>query len=160
MVRVLFPGSFDPITLGHLDLIQRSLDLFESVTVGVGANVSKNSVFTPEERVALIREVLPDSSRVDVRLIAGLVVDAAREWGMGAIVRGLRSPQDFAAENQLAQMNRQLAPTLDTVFLVTAPEFAFVSSSLIKDIARHRGDVAKFVSPSIALALAQRIAST
>ena len=159
MVRALFPGSFDPVTLGHLDLVERGLAMFESLTIGVAENISKNAVFTLEERVEMLRASLPDSPKLTVCTFAGLVVDFCRDQGYGVIVRGLRSSSDFEYEFQMAQTNRQLDATVETMLLMTAPSCSFISSSLIKDIARNDGDVSAFVPAVVVSRLQERLGS-
>ncbi len=157
MVRALFPGSFDPVTLGHLDLVRRGLDMFESLTLGVARNISKQAVFSFEERVEMLEECLPDSPTLSVVSFSGLMVDFCREQGYGVIVRGLRSSSDFEYEFQMAQTNRQLDESVETVLMMTSPNCSFISSSLIKDIARNNGDVSSFVPESVARRLKQRL---
>ena len=157
MVQVLFPGSFDPVTLGHVDLIERGLARFDSLTVAVAENISKQAVFSLEERVALLKQSLPASPKLHICTFDGLVVDFCRREGHGLILRGLRSGLDFEYENQMAQTNRRLAPDVDTICLMTSPEFACVSSSLIKDIARNGGDVTAFVPEPVARVLNERL---
>ena len=157
MVRALFPGSFDPVTLGHLDLVRRGLDMFESLTLGVARNISKQAVFSLEERVEMLEECLPDSPTLSVVSFSGLMVDFCREQGYGVIVRGLRSSSDFEYEFQMAQTNRQLDESVETVLMMTSPNCSFISSSLIKDIARNNGDVSSFVPESVARRLKQRL---
>lgn len=154
--HALFPGSFDPFTLGHLDLVRRARALFGRVTVGVAHNSEKRGLFTAEERVALAREALQDLDHVDVTLIEGLSVHAAERLGAGVIVRGVRSGTDFDFEVQMALTNRAMLPRVDTVFFVPAPEFAHVSSTLVRDIARLGGDPAPFVPVNVARALAAK----
>jgi pantetheine-phosphate adenylyltransferase len=157
MVRALFPGSFDPVTLGHLDLVHRGLDMFESLTLGVARNISKQAIFSLEERVEMLEECLPDSPTLSVITFSGLMVDFCREQGYGVIVRGLRSSSDFEYEFQMAQTNRQLDKSVETVLMMTSPNCSFISSSLIKDIARNNGDVSSFVPESVARRLKQRL---
>jgi len=157
MVRAPFPGSFDPVTLGHLDLVHRGLDMFESLTLGVARNISKQAVFSLEERVEMLEECLPDSPTLSVITVSGLMVDFCREQGYGVIVRGLRSSSDFEYEFQMAQTNRQLDSSVETVLMMTSPNCSFISSSLIKDIARNNGDVSSFVPESVARRLKQSL---
>ena len=130
MVRALFPGSFDPVTLGHLDLVERGLAMFESFTVGVAANISKQAVFTLEERVEMLHDCLPTAPNLSVCTFSGLVVEFCRDQGYGVIVRGLRSSSDFEYEFQMAQTNRQLDAAVETMLLMTAPGRSFISLSL------------------------------
>jgi pantetheine-phosphate adenylyltransferase len=155
MARVLYPGSFDPVTRGHIDLIERALALFESVTVAVAENTQKQPVFSVEERRAQLRQVLP--ARVAVTSFRGLVVDHCRREGFGVILRGLRNVADFEYEYQMALTNRHLQPDVETVFVMPSLQFSYVSSSLIKDIVRNGGDVSEFLPPAVEKALRDRL---
>jgi len=157
MVTAIYPGTFDPITNGHGDLIQRAARLFERVIVAVAASAGKTPAFPLEQRVALAREVLKDVPGVEVRGFDRLLVDFVRECGGQVILRGLRAVSDFEYEFQLASMNRQLAPEVETLFLTPAEQYAFVSSSLVREIARLGGDVTPFAHPKVVAALTQRI---
>ena len=151
----VYPGSFDPVTRGHEDLIRRSLAFVDQVIVAVAVNVAKQPLFTLEERVSLLRETirLPE---VDIRSFDGLLVDFARSVGAAVIVRGLRAVSDFEYEFQMALMNRTLAPTLETVFLVPAFDLTYLSSSLVREVARFGGDVSQLVQPSVQQALRKK----
>lgn len=149
----LYAGSFDPITNGHTDLIRRSLQFVDRLIVGVAVNVSKQPLFSDEERVRLIRAALDDDTRVEVRAFRGLVVDFAREVGVKVILRGLRAVADFEYEYQMALMNRHLDPTLETMFMVPSLEVSYVSSSLVREVARFGGDIEKLVHPAVGAAL-------
>ncbi|MEZ5965679.1 MAG: pantetheine-phosphate adenylyltransferase [Planctomycetota bacterium] len=155
MVRALYPGSFDPVTHGHLDLVDRALRLFESVTVAAAENISKQPVFTVDERLALLREVLP--ARAQVVTFRGLVVDYCREHGFDVIIRGLRTMSDFEYEYQMALTNRHLNPKVETVFVMPSLQFSYVSSSLIKDVVRNGGDVAAYLPPAVEKALRAKL---
>ncbi len=155
MVRAIYPGSFDPVTLGHLDLVERALGMFDSVTVAVGSNIGKLALFTPEERMDLLRAVLPE--RVEVVSFGGLVVEFCAESDFQVILRGLRTVSDFEYEYQMALTNRHLRHDVETVFVMPSVEHSFVSSSLIKDIVRNGGDVSSFVPPLVVAALRDRI---
>ncbi|MFZ1109495.1 MAG: pantetheine-phosphate adenylyltransferase [Rhodomicrobium sp.] len=147
-----YPGSFDPPTLGHRDIMSRGLGLFDRLVVGVGVHPSKAPMFSPAERVAMLKdelERLGAGTRGDVVLFQGLTIDAAREHGVQAILRGLRDGADFGYEVQLFGMNRAMAPELDTVFLAASPGTAHITSTLVRQIASLGGDVSPFVSPSI-----------
>lgn len=157
MARALYPGSFDPVTRGHLDLVARALDLFESVTVAVAANISKAPLFSLEERLEMLREVLPASPNLQVVSFQGLVVDFCKEHRHDVILRGLRTVSDFEYEYQMALTNRHLNDAVETVFVMPSIEFSFVSSSLIKDIVRNGGDISAFVPPSVALRLRTKL---
>lgn len=152
----LYPGSFDPLTRGHEDLIRRALVLAERVVVAVAININKTPLFTTEERVAFIREALSDEPRVQVQTFSGLLVDFARDIGATINVRGVRGVNDFESETQMAHMNRKLYPTLETVFMTPSVETAYISSSLVREVARFGGDVAALVHPAVARALVQR----
>jgi pantetheine-phosphate adenylyltransferase len=137
----VFPGSFDPITNGHVDIIERGTRLFDRIVVAVLVNETKTPLFTPAERVAMIRAVFADHPAVEVETFDGLLVDYARGRGANAIVKGLRAVADFEYESQMALMNRRLAGDVDTVFLMPAERFAYTSSRLIKEVVRLGGDV-------------------
>jgi len=154
--HVLFPGSFDPPTLGHLDLVQRAARLFPRVTVAVATHSSKQPLFSVAERVALLGELCRPLANVSVAEVRGLTVAAARELGCDALLRGLRGPGDFEYEGQMARTNRALAPALDTVFLASAAELTHVSSTFARQIAQLGGDVTPFVPREVVAALARR----
>ena len=137
----VYPGSFDPVTYGHLDILDRATLIFDRVVVGVLANSSKEPLFTVDERIALIREAVGEKACVDVARFEGLTVDFARTVGATAIVRGLRVLSDFESEFQMALMNRRLYPEVNTVFLMTSSTNVFVSSSIIKEVCRLGGNV-------------------
>ena len=146
----IYPGTFDPITFGHIDLAQRALRLFDRLIVAVGTDSAKQPTFTVEERVRMAQLSFTDSNdKIEVTPFDGLLVDFARTMGAQAIIRGLRAVSDFEYEFQLATMNRQLAPDLESIFLTPAKEYAFVSSSLVKEVAMLGGDVAHFVPKEI-----------
>ena len=157
MTIAVYPGSFDPITNGHLDVIGRAAGVFERVIVGVLANPRKQPLLATDERVAVIRTALAatgmDAERVTVDTFDGLTVDFCRRVGAGFIVRGLRAVSDFETEMQLAHNNRRLAPGVDTVFFMTAVEHGYVSSSLVKEIAAFGGDVSEMIPPGAVDAL-------
>ncbi len=155
MARALYPGSFDPVTHGHLDLVERALRLFESVTIAAAENITKQPVFNLEERLGLLRKVLP--ARVEVVAFRGLVVDYCRTHGYDVILRGLRTMSDFEYEYQMAMTNRHLAPQVETVFVMPSLQYSFVSSSLIKEVVRNGGDVSTFLPPAIEAALRARL---
>lgn len=151
----LYAGSFDPITNGHTDLIRRSLQFVDKLVVGVAVNVSKQPLFSETERVELIRLAL-DDTRVEVHAFRGLVVDFAKKTGAKVILRGLRAVADFEYEYQMALMNRHLAPDLETMFMVPSLEVSYLSSSLVREVARFGGDIDKLVHPKVAEALRQK----
>lgn len=154
--RAIYPGSFDPVTRGHEDVIRRSLHLVDEVVVAVASNPAKAPLFTADERVALLREVMTDESRVRVVTFDGLLAQFARDNEAPLIIRGLRAVSDFDYESQMALMNRQLFPELETVFLVPALHLTYLSSSLVREIARLGGDVSSFVHPAVERALKDR----
>jgi len=154
----LYPGSFDPITRGHEDLILRSLAFVDRVVVAVAVNSSKQPLFTLAERVGLIRGAIQHPA-VEVQSFDGLLVEFARRLGASVLVRGLRAVSDFEYEFQMALMNRQLAPTIETVFLVPAFDLTYLSSSLVREVARFGGDVSQLVHPTVAEALRHKFAT-
>jgi pantetheine-phosphate adenylyltransferase len=153
----VYPGSFDPITRGHEDLIRRALTFADRVIVAVAVNVAKQPLFTVEQRVALIQKAATDP-RVEVRSFDGLLADFVRGAGATLIVRGLRAVSDFEYEFQMALMNRNLAPGVETVFLVPAFDLTYLSSSLVREVARFGGDVSPLVHPAVGQALKQKFA--
>ena len=152
MTRAVVPGSFDPPTLGHLDVIARAADVFQEVLIGVVQNPSKTPLFSAETRVAMLRDVAAEWSNVEVEAFEGLLVDFARERSAAVIVKGLRAMSDFEYELQMAQMNHHLSG-VHTLFLPTSPEHAYLSSSLVKDVARLGGSLDGLVSPPVAAQL-------
>jgi pantetheine-phosphate adenylyltransferase len=149
MASVVCPGSFDPVTRGHLDILGRAARMFDEVVVAVGHNMSKNALFTPAERVVMLEEACADIPAVRVTLFDGLLVDFCRAEGIDVIVKGLRFASDFDYELQMAQMNNRLSG-VETFFLPTASAWSYVSSSLIREVARLGGDVSDFLPPAIA----------
>ena len=156
-ITAIYPGTFDPITNGHVDLVQRACRLFDHVIVAIAAGSAKAPVFTLDERVALAQEVLTDCDNIEVCGFDTLLVDFMQEKGARVIIRGLRAVSDFEYEFQLASMNRKLAPEVETVFLTPAEQFSFISSSLVREIANLGGDVSSFVHASVVAALNNRI---
>ncbi|MFP2769126.1 pantetheine-phosphate adenylyltransferase [Oceanisphaera sp. KMM 10153] len=157
-IRVIYPGTFDPITNGHLDLIERASQLFNEVIVGVAFSPSKRPMFELEERVTLVQEVTRSLGNVKVVGFSGLLVDFARTHQATVLIRGLRAVSDFEYEFQLANMNRRLMPELESVFLTPAEENSFISSTLVKEVAIHGGDISQFVPAAVAEAIAQKLA--
>lgn len=157
MQRAIYPGSFDPITKGHLDVLQRSVGIFDKVIVGIARDNAKQSLFSVEERVALAEEATREIKNIVVKPFEGLLVDFARREQAVALVRGLRAVSDFEFEFQLALMNRKLAPALETVFLMPREEFTYISSRLVKEIARLGGEIDAFVPPNVADALRRKV---
>ena len=157
MRTAVYAGSFDPITRGHEDLIKRSFAFVDRIVVAVATNVSKQPLFTTDERVTFIRAAVGDDPRIDVRQFHGLLVDFARSVGANLIIRGLRAVADFEYEYQMALMNRHLAPGLETVFMVPSLDTTYISSSLVREVAKFNGDVSALVHPVIADALRARL---
>ncbi len=149
MSRAIYPGSFDPVTLGHLDIIKRSSCMFDEVIIGVLNNSQKTPLFSIEERVSMIKEVTKDISNVRVQGFSGLLIDFARDTNTSVIVRGLRAVTDFEYELQMAQSNRQVTKDVDTIFLTTSIEYAYLSSSIVKEYATYGVDVKDFVPPVV-----------
>lgn len=145
----VFPGSFDPITKGHEDVILRSLDLFDEVIVAIGANTEKQSFFPLEQRLEWIRKVFSGHEKIKVQSYSGLTIDFCRQTGARFILRGLRTSADFEFERSIGQMNKKMYPDIDTVFLLTLPEYTMLTSSIVRDILRHGGDPAEFVPEAI-----------
>lgn len=145
----VYPGTFDPITMGHVDIIDRALNLFDKVIIAVGVNPSKDPVFSVKERVEMIEKTFQGRERVQVESVDGLLVEYAFQQNAKAIVRGLRAVSDFDYEFQLALMNRKLQREVDSVFLMPGFRWIFISSSIIKDAARNGGDVSKLVPPHV-----------
>ena len=148
MRRAVCPGSFDPVTNGHIDIVSRASSLFDEVTVAVLVNKSKQSLFTVEERIDMLTEVCADFPNVRIDSFHGLLVEFCRERDIHAIVKGLRAVSDFDYELQMAQMNSSLAP-VETVFVPTSPEYSFLASSLVKEVATFGGDVSPLVPPMV-----------
>ncbi len=156
MKIAVYPGSFDPITNGHLDVIERALTLFDRVIVTVAVNASKTSLFSTDHRVAMIREVLADFPNVEVDVFTGLIVDYARAKNAIALVRGLRAVSDFEYEFQMALMNRKLASDIATVFLMPHENFTYLNSSIVRELSRHHTDVSDFVPEVVARELKKK----
>ncbi len=152
----VYPGTFDPITNGHHDLVRRAAGIFDRVVVGIAGNPGKTPLFTLAERVELAQKVLEGLQNVTVLGYSGLTVDFAREQGCGVVVRGLRAVSDFEFEFQLANMSRHLGRDVDYVFMTPQEQFTFISSTLVREIALYGGDVSEFVHPAVAEALAAR----
>jgi pantetheine-phosphate adenylyltransferase len=153
----VYPGTFDPITNGHTDLVKRAAGMFDLVVVGVADNPGKEPFFSVEDRVRLARNVVSDLSNVRVEAFSGLLVDFAADKGAQVILRGLRAVSDFEYEVQLGAMNKRLAPQIETVFLTAAEEYSFVSSSLVREIAALGGDVTQFVHTAVMAELDKRL---
>jgi len=156
MRSVVYPGTFDPVTNGHTDLIARASRLFDRVVVAVAEDTPKPVTFSAAERVRLLREVTRDYPNVEVRAFSGLLVSFVCALDIAVIMRGLRAVSDFEYEFQLAGMNRRMAPDIETLFLTPAEQYAYISSSLVKEIARLGGDVSMFVTATVHAALRER----
>lgn len=156
MMRVVCPGSFDPITYGHLDVIERASEQFDEVVVAVLVNRIKGSLFTVDERMEMIRETVKAFDNVKVDSWSGLLIDYCKERKIRAIVKGLRAVSDFDYELQMAQMNRQLSG-VETLFMATRPEYSFLSSSLVKELATYGGDVSMYVPAPVHTSLLERM---
>lgn len=152
-----YPGSFDPPTNGHIDLILRGAKLFDQFIVGIGCNPDKHAMFTPEERLDLLRRTLPDNRNISVVSYSGLLLDAVRHHNACAIIRGLRNSTDFEWEFQWSVANKELAPECETVFLTPQAQYAFISSSMVKQLKNHKA-LDRFVPPIVAEAIRQRYA--
>jgi pantetheine-phosphate adenylyltransferase len=152
----LYPGSFDPPTHGHLSIVRRGLEVFDGLTVAVLRNPAKDALFSVEERVALLREVLGGDPRVKIKTFSGLLVKFAQQEGVATILRGLRAVSDFEYEFQMANMNRKLDPSIDTLFMMTGEDYFYISSRLVRDVARLGGDVSGLVPPQVARAMAAK----
>ena len=155
--RAIYPGTFDPVTRGHIDIVRRALKMFDGVVIGVADSPAKKPFFNLEERLDMLQTVFAEDVEVRVRPFSGLLIDFARENNATIIVRGLRAISDFEYEVQLAGMNRSLAPEIETVFLTAAQRYAFVSSSLVREIARLKGDVSEFLHPVILQRLTDKL---
>ncbi len=149
MKNAIYPGSFDPVTLGHIDVIERASKLFDHLIIGVLNNSSKTPLFSVEERVNMLREVTKEFPNVEVQSFDGLTVEFAKNCGAGAVVRGLRAITDFEYELQIAQLNHVISPDIDTVFLTTNLKYAYLSSSSVKEVAAYGGDISHFVTPYV-----------
>jgi pantetheine-phosphate adenylyltransferase len=157
MKIALYPGSFDPVTAGHLDIIRRSARLFDKVIVGVYDTPDKKLLFTTAERVDLARQAVADLPNVEVKSFAGLMVEFARQEGVATVVRGLRVNNDFELEFDMAMINRRLAPEIELVCLLASPDYQFLSSSILKEVARLGGDVEGLVPPFVADAVRLKV---
>tara|TARA_B100001750_G_C15452953_1_gene569968 strand:- start:142 stop:621 length:480 start_codon:yes stop_codon:yes gene_type:complete len=156
MKKALYPGTFDPVTLGHIDIIERALHLFDEVTVAIATSESKTPVFTLEERINHIEEIFKDNKKVRAIGFTGLVVDLAKEEDTNVLIRGLRAVSDFEYEFQLANMNRAMSPDIESVFLTPKAKFSFLSSTLVREIASMGGQLSAFVDPIVEQALKKR----
>jgi pantetheine-phosphate adenylyltransferase len=157
MRKAVYPGSFDPVTNGHLDIIRRSTDLFDSVIVAVLANEEKSPLFGVSERVEILRECVSDLPCVEVRSFSGLLVNFLESVGAKVVVRGIRAVSDYEYELQMALMNRDLAPGTETIFMLPAVEYTYVSSRLVKEVCRLGGDISRLVPPLVHDRLLERL---
>jgi pantetheine-phosphate adenylyltransferase len=157
MLRVVYPGTFDPFTRGHEDLVRRAARLFDEVIVGVADSEGKGPYFATAERVEMAQEVLAPFRNVEVRPFSGLLMDFVASVGARVILRGLRAVSDFEYEFQMAGMNRNLYPDVETLFLTPAEQYMFISATIVREIARFGGDVSQFVHPGVAARLASRL---
>ena len=155
----VYPGSFDPITLGHIDIIQRLADFYQELVVLVANSSAKAQLFTAEERAVLIKESLIGKANVRVEVVDGLTVDYARKVGAAVIIRGLRAVADFEYEFAMANMNRKLAPEIETMIVFTRPEYSFVSSRMVKEVAFFGGEISSLVPPPVVKALNLKVAA-
>ncbi|MCI8455053.1 MAG: pantetheine-phosphate adenylyltransferase [Lachnospiraceae bacterium] len=157
MKKAIYPGSFDPVTLGHIDVIERASKLFDYLIIGVLNNRAKNPLFSVEERVTMLEKVAKALPNVEVRSFGGLTVDFAKDCNANAVVRGLRAVTDFEYELQIAQLNRVISPVIDTVFLTTNLKYAYLSSSTVKEVAAFGGDISSFVTPYVEHAIHKKL---
>ena len=145
----LFPGSFDPITRGHVDIIRKGLDIFDRIVIGIGTNTSKKPLFSIEQRSEWIRKVFPDENRLEVRAYQGLTIAFCKEIDARYIIRGLRSGLDFEYEQSIAFANKEMEPSIETVFLLSSPSYSNISSTIVRDIIVNKGDYSRFVPEGI-----------
>jgi pantetheine-phosphate adenylyltransferase len=145
----LFPGTFDPVTKGHVDVIRRAVSLFDKLIIGIGINSSKQPMFTVEQRCGWIKEIFKDDPRIDAIGYTGLTVDYCKEIGAQYILRGIRYISDFEYEKAIADMNRMLAPEIETLFLTCSPEYSTISSTLVRDVIRNNGNISLFVPKEV-----------
>ncbi|MBR2696564.1 MAG: pantetheine-phosphate adenylyltransferase [Parasporobacterium sp.] len=154
--RAIYPGTFDPVTYGHLDIIQRSAKLVDELIVGVLTNIGKTPLFSPEERVAMLKDAVKDIENVKVMAFDGLLIEFAKKQKASFVVRGLRAVTDFEYELQLSLTNRVLSSEVDTIFLTTSLKYAYLSSSTVKEVAAFGGDISKFVPKKVAKKIEER----
>ena len=152
----VFPASFDPVTQGHLDIIERASSVFDELIVAVASNIGKSGLFSVEERVSMLKEVLRDQPGIRIDTVDGLLVDYARRVGARVVIRGLRAMSDFEYEFEMALMNKHLHPDLETLFMMTDPKYFYVSSSRLKELVRFGGDIEDFVPPVVAKLLREK----
>ena len=157
MVKAIYPGSFDPVTLGHLDIIRRASRVVDHLVVGVLINSAKSPMFAVDERVAMLRQVTQDLPNVEVQSFQGLLVDFAKMIDANVVVRGLRAVTDFEYELQLSQTNKIIAPEVETLFFTTGLEYAYLSSSIVKEVAGYGGNIDQFVPPYVAACVREKV---
>lgn len=157
MIKAVYPGTFDPLTRGHEDLVRRASRLFDTIIVGIAESRAKRTYFTLDERIEIAREVLADVKNVQVVGFEGLLIDFVRKHGARVVLRGLRAVSDFEYEFQLAGMNRDLYPEMETIFLTPSEQHMFISATLVREIATLGGDVSKFVRPSVVARFKQKV---
>ncbi len=149
MRTAIFPGSFDPFTIGHYDVLESALQLFDKVIVAVGYNSSKKGFFSPETRIEIIKQAVADMPNVEVCTYSGLTIDLCHKLGVNNIIRGLRTTTDFEMESVIAQANKKMAPDVSTVFIPACQEFSFISSTVVRDILIHKGNAAQFLPKGV-----------
>jgi pantetheine-phosphate adenylyltransferase len=159
VTRAIYPGSFDPVTLGHIDIIHRARQLFDSLIVAVAQNEAKAPLFNADERIAMVEEAVQQAPGITVKKLDGLLVDFARTEDAFVVIRGLRAVSDFEFEFQMALMNRRLEPRLETIFLTPKEDYTFLSSRIVKEVGRLGGDVTPFVPASVALRLKEKFSN-
>lgn len=145
MKIALFPGSFDPITIAHVDIIKRSVSLFDKIVIGVGKNSNKDALLSPETRIQMMEAVFADEPRIEVTSYEGLTINFCKEIGALYMLRGIRTVSDFEYEKAIAQMNHELEPSIESIFILSNPGYSSISSTIVRDILRHHGDISKFV---------------
>jgi pantetheine-phosphate adenylyltransferase len=145
MKTALFPGSFDPVTIAHVDILNRSMSLFDKVIIGIGRNSTKQPMLDLETRIKILQSVFKDEPKVEVLTYEGLTVDFCRETGAQYLLRGIRTVSDFEYEKAIAQMNHALEPAIESIFILSNPGYSSISSTIVRDILRHKGDVSKFI---------------
>lgn len=145
MKIALFPGSFDPITIAHVDIVKRSLPLFDKIVVGIGLNSSKQNFLSAEKREEIVKSIFVNNANVEIQTYQGLTIDFAKKIGATYMVRGIRSASDFEYERAIAQINKSMMPDVETIILLSRPEYSAISSTIVRDILRNNGDVSQFV---------------
>ncbi|MBE0447908.1 MAG: pantetheine-phosphate adenylyltransferase [Actinobacteria bacterium] len=158
MIIAVVPGSFDPITAGHLDIIKRASDIYDRIIIGIVVNPSKKPLFSLEERLKMVKEEVAGNTAIEVDSFDGLLVEFVKMHGARVIIRGLRAVSDFEHEFQMAQLNRKLSPEIETIFMMASPEYTYLSSSIVKEISQYGGDVSGLVSPNIEALLRRALA--